>query len=65
MVTIDGEPFVGVDVFGELDDSFEVSFDDGVVAVGLAEEKRADGRDGSLGLNPATQFAMFVVFICV
>lgn len=57
-VTIDSEPFVGVDVFGELDDGFEVSLDDGVVAIGLAKEKRADGRDGSLWLNPAAQFAM-------
>lgn len=48
-----------------MNDGFEVSFDDGVVAVGLAEEQRADGRDGSLGLDPTAQFAMLVIIVGV
>jgi hypothetical protein len=38
-LTIDGKPFVPVDVFWKLDNRLEVALDDRVVAVGWAEEQ--------------------------
>lgn len=54
--TIDSEPFVCVDIFRQLDNRLEVSFDNCVVAVGLAQEQRTNGRRGSLWLGLSSEF---------
>jgi len=57
LLTIGSEPFVHVDVFGQLHDGLEVSLDDRIVAIWLTEKEWPCCRGRPLGLGLPSKLA--------